>query len=68
MGKAKHAEVIPPAAAPGEFGPITYEELLALPAHVRQRRIQRVYEKAMALKGKIHIQLNVDDARGRNRR
>lgn len=67
MGKAKTKE-IPQDAAPGEYGPITYQEFHALPEDVRQRRIKRVYEKTMALKGKIHIQLDIDEARGRHRR
>lgn len=71
MGKPKRMEkagAIPPDAAPGEYGPITVPEFLALPEDVRQRRIKRVYEKTQALRGKIHIQLCDEDARGRNRR
>ena len=68
MAKTKQlAETPPPEAAPGEFGPITYPEFLALPEDVRQRRVKRVYEKYMALKGKIHINLDIDELRGRNR-
>lgn len=68
MAKAKEAEVAAPAEpAPGEFGPITYPEFLALPEDVRQRRIKRAYEKAMALKGTIHIDIDIDELRGRNR-
>ena len=40
-------EEIPPDAAPGEYGPITWPEFQALPEDVRQRRIKRVYEKTM---------------------
>jgi hypothetical protein len=61
-------EEIPPEAAPGEYGPITWPEFQALPEDVRQRRAKRVYEKFMALKGKVHITLDIDEARGRNRR
>lgn len=70
MGKAKSVakQDIPPDAAPGEFGPITRSEYLALPEDVRQRRAKRAYEKAMALKGKIHINIDIDELRGRNRR
>ena len=71
MGKPKRidkTEEIPPDAAPGEYGPITVPEFLALPEDVRQRRIKRVYEKTLALRGKIHIKLDIDEARGRNRR
>ncbi|MBI2058355.1 MAG: hypothetical protein HYT87_01155 [Nitrospirae bacterium] len=31
-------------------------------------RRSRAYEKAMALKGKIHLDLNIDELRGRPRR
>lgn len=79
MGKAKKVEKaeepalpkpqpIPPDAAPGEYGPITYDELWALPEDVRQRRIKRVAAKWMAVKGKIQITLDIDEARGRNHR
>lgn len=67
MGKPKEKPEIPPDAAPGEYGPIYYDEFLALPEDVRQRRNKRVYEKAMALRGKIKIELDIDEARGRNR-
>lgn len=67
MGKAKHAEVIPPDAAPGEFGPIMYPEYLALPEDVRQRRAARAYQKLLALKGKVHLNIDIDELRGRNR-
>jgi hypothetical protein len=68
MAKAKQLDLTPPDAAPGEFGPITYDEFLALPEDVRRRRTQRVYEKAMALKGKIQLNIDIDELRGRNRR
>ena len=70
MAKAKAIEIadVPVDGAPGEFGPITWPEFLALPEDVRQRRIKRVYEKTMALAGKVHIELDIDEARGRNRR
>ena len=68
MGKPKSIEDAPPAeAAPGEFGPITVSEWLALPEDVRQRRARRGYERFLALKGKVHIKLDIDEARGRNR-
>jgi hypothetical protein len=65
MGKAKEIEI---EAAPGEFGPIMADEFRALPDDVRQRRIRRTSEKAMALRGKIHLDINIDELRGRNRR
>ena len=68
MAKTKEADVTPPAAAPGEFGPIMANDYFALPEDVRRRRAQRAYEKAMALQGKIHLNINIDELRGRNRR
>lgn len=41
---------IPPDAAPGEYGPITWPEFQALPEDVRQRRAKRVYEKTLAVR------------------
>jgi hypothetical protein len=67
MAKVKEKREIPPEAAPGEYGPITWPEFLALPEDVRERRTKRVYEKWMALKGKVRIELDIDEARGRNR-
>ena len=43
-------EEIPPDAAPGEYGPITWSEFQALPEDVRKRRVKRVYEKTMAVR------------------
>lgn len=68
MGKAKRKEEVPPDAAAGEHGPITWDEFQALPEEVRKRRANRVYGMTMALVGKVHIELDVDEARGRNRR
>lgn len=61
-------EEIPTDAALGEYGPITWSEFQALPEDVRQRRAKRLYEKYMAVRGKIHISLDIDESRGRNRR
>ena len=68
MGKAKEVEKIPPDAAPGEFGPITANQYFALPEDVRMRRAQRAYAKFKALQGKVHIDIDIDELRGRNRR
>lgn len=68
MAKVKAKAAIPPDAAPGEYGPITWPEFQALPDDVRQRRAKRAYEKFLALKGTVHIDLDIDEARGRNRR
>jgi hypothetical protein len=68
MAKPKKTDEIPPDAAPGEYGPITWPEFQALPEEVRLRRAKRVYEKTMALVGKVQIELDIDEARGRNRR
>jgi hypothetical protein len=50
MSKALERTEIPPDAAPGEYGPITWSEFQALPEDVRQRRAQRVYEKTLAVR------------------
>ena len=68
MGKTKPIETPVPEAAPGEYGPITASEYFALPEDVRQRRAKRAYEKLMALKGKVHLNIDIDELRGRNRR
>ena len=67
MSKVKEQEA-PLATSPGEYGPITADEYFALPEDVRMRRAKRAYEKFLALKGKIHLDLNIDELRGRNRR
>ena len=68
MAKPKQLDVPPPEAAPGEFGPIMANEYFALPEEVRRRRAKRAYEKFMALKGTIHLNIDIDELRGRNRR
>ena len=70
MGKPKPLAKpeIPPDAAPGEYGPITWSEYMDLPEEVRMRRARRAYEKFIALKGTMQLELDVDAARGRNRR
>lgn len=68
MGKPKTLEEIPPDAAPGEYGPITWDEFQALPDEVQKRRMKRAHERLMALRGKIHLNINTDELRGRNRR
>ncbi len=67
MGKAKEVEKTPPDAAPGEFGPIMADEYFALPEDVRRRRAMRAYQRFKALQGKVHIDIDIDELRGRNR-
>ena len=43
-------------------------EALNLVERLRKLRARRAYEKYMALKGKIHLNINIDELRGRNRR
>lgn len=66
MSKPKKAE-IPPDAAPGEYGPITWPEFLALPEDVRRRRAKRVYEKTLAVREMLKTTL-VHDAGDPRRR
>lgn len=67
MAQAKKKEVIPPEAAPGEYGPITYDEFRALPEDVRKRRTKRVYEKFLAAREQL-AKLGDETARDGNRR
>lgn len=55
----------PPAAAPNDA---EGEENFNLVEHLKKERARRAYEKFMALKGKIHINIDIDELRGRNRR
>lgn len=61
-------EEVPPDAAPGEYGPITWPEYQALPEDVRMRRAKRAYEKLIALRGKVRLNIDIDELRGRHRR
>jgi hypothetical protein len=67
MSSKAAEETTPVESVPREFGPIMVSEWLALPEDVRQRRAKRGYERFLALKGKIYIELDIDEARGRNR-
>lgn len=61
-------DAIPRDAAPGEYGPITWSEFQALPADVQKRRMKRAHEKLMALRGKVQLNIDIDELRGRHRR
>ena len=68
MAKTKEVQEAPPEEPlPGEFGPITTVEWDALPEEVKQRRMKRAYEKLQALRGRIHLNIDIDELRGRNR-
>jgi hypothetical protein len=54
-----------PLRASNEAEPAEHFDLVE---HLRRLRARRAYEKFMALKGKIHININIDELRGRNRR
>jgi hypothetical protein len=64
MGKPLVNEEPPvaPVNAPGA------EDDIDLVEHLRMARARRAYEKFLALKGTIHLNLNIDELRGRNRR
>lgn len=62
------ARVIVAEPLPGEFGSLTWPEFQALPAEVRLRRAQRGYERFLALKGQVQLNIDIDELRGRNRR
>jgi hypothetical protein len=67
MSTSYKKDEIPPDAAPGEYGPITWPEFLALPEDVRRRRAKRVYEKTLAVREMLKTTL-VDEASDRHRR
>ena len=52
----------PPAVPPGA------EEEMNLVEHLRKVRARRAYEKFLAIRGTIHLNLDIDELRGRNRR
>lgn len=63
MSKTPAIEQPPPAAAsPAD------EEEFDLPEYLRKARARRAYEKFLALKGTIHLKIDIDELRGRNRR
>jgi len=68
MEKPNWTNEIPPDALPGEYGPITWPEYLALPEEVRHRRSKRALARLQALRGTIHLNIDIDELRGRNRR
>jgi hypothetical protein len=68
MAKPKWKDEIPPDAAPGEYGPITWPEFQALPEDVRQRRIKRVSQKTTALLELLRKESDVDEACDGSRR
>ena len=68
MAREKPKDEIPPDALPGEYGPLTWEEAQALPEVVRRRRGARALKKLEALRAmKIHLNIDIDELRGRNR-
>lgn len=51
-----------------EVPPAAPEDEENLVEHLKKVRAQRAYEKLLALKGKIHLNIDIDELRGRNRR
>lgn len=56
-----------PSSAFVELKNLPNEEFFSEENHEKFRTLSP-YEKFMALKGRIHIELDIDEARGRNRR
>ena len=57
--------------SPKPAAPVTAseeEEEFDLVEHLRKARARRAYEKFLALKGTIHLNIDIDELRGRNRR
>jgi hypothetical protein len=44
------------------------DEEFDLPEYLRKARARRAYEKFLAIKGTIHLKIDIDELRGRNRR
>lgn len=53
---------------PPEPVPVPQEDDINLPQHLRMLRGRRAYEKFLAIKGTIHLNIDIDELRGRNRR
>ncbi|HEX8251538.1 MAG TPA: hypothetical protein VF846_00210 [Thermoanaerobaculia bacterium] len=68
MSKAQQRDIAAQESAPGEFGPITPEQFQALPDDVKRRRTERILANFNALQGNVHLNIDIDELRGRNRR
>ena len=66
MAKKRPAKV-PEDAAPTTPPKATAEDGTEITAEERARR-RRFYEKLKQLQGKIHLDIDIDELRGRNRR
>ena len=65
MGKAKEVEKIPPEPAEPIANP--EDDEFDLVEHLKKVRARRAYEKFLAIKGTIHLNIDIDELRGRNR-
>lgn len=65
MGKTRIVEEPPVSPVEAAEGDAVETDLAE---HLRRVRAQRAYEKFMSLKGKIHVNIDIDELRGRNRR
>ena len=54
--------------SPVDINSLTWEQYLALPEAERRTRGERALQKLRALQGKVHLNIDIDELRGRNRR
>ena len=67
MGQPKEVETQPDEVQPG-VNSLTWEQYLALPEAARRTRGERALQKLRALQGKVHVNIDIDELRGRSRR
>ena len=64
MAKPNVTEEPPPTAGATQGD----DENFDLVEHLRMARARRAYEKFLAIRGKINLNIDIDELRGRNRR
>jgi hypothetical protein len=68
MAKAnEEIELMPPVQLTDGEGIIDLERTSSLVEYLEQLRRKRAYEKLLALRGKIKLNIDIDELRGRNR-
>ena len=67
MAKAKESVLTPPIDPSDAEGVIDFARTNSINEHLEQLRRKRAYEKLLALKGKIKLNIDIDELRGRNR-
>lgn len=67
MPKTKEIEVTAPAEPSDAEGIIDFARTNSLADYLERVRYKRAYEKLLSLRGKIKIDIDIDELRGRNR-